>query len=268
MSRSILLSLWPRCKQGVPAYLAHSSWIPGEQAVFSFLSYGWKSFVTSGSNLKSNPIFFNGDSAPNLTSGGRIISSLVVERLPIVTPEEEPWETEYREWQARVRRRRKELPPELTEVDKGTAEDTGREEESWKPASRTTEADTSGDVRTTWRRLDRRLFLLVKDRETGEWGFPSTEHRDGETIRATAERNMQLTVGDVKCYFVGNAPCAHFRQPSGDTQFFSKVQLLQWEAKPASSTAAEDFVWVTREEVKEYISDEKLQALAADMLSP
>eukprot|EP00191_Tetraselmis_sp_GSL018_P009783 CAMPEP_0177613342 /NCGR_PEP_ID=MMETSP0419_2-20121207/21894_1 /TAXON_ID=582737 /ORGANISM="Tetraselmis sp., Strain GSL018" /LENGTH=68 /DNA_ID=CAMNT_0019109973 /DNA_START=285 /DNA_END=490 /DNA_ORIENTATION=+ len=55
---------------------------------------------------------------------------------------------------------------------------------------------------------------------------------------------------------------------AGDTQFFSKVQLLQWEAKPASSTAAEDFVWVTREEVKEYISDEKLQALAADMLSP
>jgi len=166
------------------------------------------------------------------------------------------------------------LPEDFTDVDRSSAQEEGEEaedmKETWTPASRTTQADEEGNKRAIWRKLDRRLFLLVRNKQSKAWEFPSVDHADGETIRATAERNMQLTAGDTKCYFVGNAPCGHFARPSGDTQFFSKVQVLdiQKDISLANTSGADDFVWVTSDEVCEFIEDKGLQDLCRGMLSP
>ena len=77
-------------------------------------------------------------------------------------------------------------------------------------AKRTTENDESGNRRTTWRRLDSSLFLLVKkDREEHAWQFPQGgwEEEDGSSLRVTAEREFREECGDhMPRYFVSNAP--------------------------------------------------------------
>lgn len=59
--------------------------------------------------------------------------------------------------------------------DISTEEEIRRMQE-WEPEPRETHADTTGDASTAWRRLDRRLVLLVKHSD-GKWGLPIAEHR-------------------------------------------------------------------------------------------
>ena len=79
-------------------------------------------------------------------------------------PEVPEWETEYLEWKAELRNRgNKELPEEFTR-GKTTyeAEDGEGAAQQWQPAPRETEADVAMDTKSLRRRLDQRLFLLVR----------------------------------------------------------------------------------------------------------
>ena len=79
-------------------------------------------------------------------------------------PEVPEWETEYLEWKAELQNRgNKELPEEFTK-GKTTyeAEDGEGAAQQWQPAPRETEADVAMDTKSLRRRLDQRLFLLVK----------------------------------------------------------------------------------------------------------
>eukprot|EP00873_Tetraselmis_striata_P019503 jgi/Tetstr1/439767/TSEL_028181.t2 len=243
-----------RVAQAAPRCTAASGWHMGR-------SFGEVGASTAGSRNAAT----QGSSATS-----KVISSLVVERLPWITPEPKDYEVAYQEWQATLVSKYKILPEEFTDVDKSTATEDGDQEtevDSWEPASRTTEADETGDVRTTWRKLDRRLFLLVKNKSTQEWGFPSVENEEGETLRDTAERNMKALAGEeVKCYFVGNAPMGHLPLSSGGAQFFNKVQIMQDDFALEPSSGADDRIWVTKEEIADYIKDTDLCELTSRML--
>ena len=84
--------------------------------------------------------------------------------LQVIMPEVPEWEPEYLEWKAELQNRgNKELPEEFTK-GKTTyeAEDGEGAAQQWQPAPRETEADVAMDTKSLRRRLDQRLFLLVK----------------------------------------------------------------------------------------------------------
>lgn len=81
-------------------------------------------------------------------------------------PEASEWETEYLTWQHKMHsREKKELPEEFT-TEKMVIEQEGGEGGvgRWQPAPRETEADIAMDTRSLRRKLDQRLFLLVKEK--------------------------------------------------------------------------------------------------------
>lgn len=81
-------------------------------------------------------------------------------------PEPPEWETEYRTWQHEMHSREKKVLPEEFTREKTVIELEGGEGgvRRWQPAPRETEADLAMDTKSLRRKLDQRLFLLVKDK--------------------------------------------------------------------------------------------------------
>lgn len=141
-----------------------------------------------------------------------------------------------------------------------------------------TPADARGDVRTMKRRLRDKLVLIVKggggsggggSSSGGRWQFPAAEHREGETIRATAERALRQTIGLPPLFFIGNAPMAHLEEEEKDggkkaaaaattTTFFHLAQVLNdpWEVELAREGGAVDYAWVAPDELDKYLGKE------------
>lgn len=204
----------------------------------------------------------------------RLFVGMVVERLPRVLPAVPAWEAEYDSWAAELRQGRlRELPdalaaPRKAEDDEG-AEGGAGVGDAWAPAPVATAADEAKDVRSTRRALADFLFLVVKDKRTGRWGFPTAPHEEGETARATAERALAASLADgaVETYTVGNAPCGHIAEAEGTGAplFFYRASFLDGEVRLASGGAAKDFAWLTKAELKEYL-DEPQAELCQTML--
>ena len=79
-------------------------------------------------------------------------------------PEVPEWEADYLGWKMELENKgNKELPEDFT-TGKTTyeSEDGEGATQQWQPASRETEADVAMDTKSLRRRLDQRLFLLVK----------------------------------------------------------------------------------------------------------
>ena len=99
-----------------------------------------------------------------------------------------------------------------------------------------------------------------------DWPFPQVENSAGETTRQTAERALKETIQDgPQTYFVGNAPMGHVEQSSYKA-FFHKAQLITGQATLREGGEAVDYVWVTKDEVPNFISDKATQTLLSDML--
>ena len=175
-----------------------------------------------------------------------LIANMIVERLPVVTPEPEAWEVEYRSWSEERRAKfLRELPNDLVDP----------EESQFSPASRETPADVSGDARTLKRKLDQFLFLVVRDAATNAWGFPRLVNpEDGATtMRATAKAAMDACVGDsIETFLVGNAPAGHWPEPTtpgaaggeGGTNFYHRAQWLEGDLRLTEKYS--DFKWLTK----------------------
>jgi len=182
-------------------------------------------------------------------------------------PEVPEWEVEYAEWREKfVTRRMKELPKEFIDQKVNMEEPAGQGiGNSWQPAPLETAADRSGDRRTTNRRLDKRIFLLVQ-RENG-WEFPNVALQAGETTRRGAERALAETLGSegFQPYFVGNAPAGHVVLSSGGTMVFHRCQLIKGKPAPKGSDC-KDFVWVAKDELAHYVKDAVTLELLEKML--
>ncbi len=138
------------------------------------------------------------------------------------------------------------------------------------------------------RKLGERLLLLVKHvapapGTSSGWGFPTVQHREGETVRAAAERALREAIGPAAVFFIGNAPMGHLEVgPSpasasggaaaaaapahGDMVFFLLAQVVNdpWEVQV--SAGAELHAWVTKSELEQYLLDAHLLDLANRML--
>lgn len=198
----------------------------------------------------------------------RLFGACVLERLPVIMPEVPEWETEYLGWKAELQNKgNKELPEEFTK-GKTTyeSEDGEGAAQQWQPAPRETEADVAMDTKSLRRRLDQRLFLLVKTKGDSSWQFPQAESSAGETMRQTAERALKETIQEgPKTYFVGNAPMGHVDQ-SSSRSFFHKAQLIKGQAALKQGGQAVEYAWVAKDEMPQYINDQETQTLLSKML--
>ena len=214
-----------------------------------------------------------------------VLGGVLFVRMPLVLPPKPQWETEYldwqREWHASKGRHR---PwPEWLETGEGQAQGRGQaagaaggaegeDDERREAAPLEQEADRTGDRRTTRRRLDAHLYLLLKGKQSERWFFPSVRHEARETLRQTCERALGTYVDDkgIETFFVGNGPCGVLpaataaagdasvtATPDGDAEasvFLVPVELIKGTPKIAKAAAGEvsDFAWVAKDEMAEY----------------
>ncbi|XP_040270109.1 39S ribosomal protein L46, mitochondrial isoform X1 [Bufo bufo] len=140
-------------------------------------------------------------------------------------------------------------------------------EQKWKQmklAPRVTEADEKNDRTSLNRKLENNLVLLVKEKIGNEdiWMFPQIEWVAGETMRQTAERALSdLSDNRVEAHFLGNAPCGFYKYKFPKTMrnedivgakvFFFKA-LLKGKSS-LTNQKKRDYVWVCKDELKDYL---------------
>ncbi|KAJ1666454.1 hypothetical protein EV178_002241 [Coemansia sp. RSA 1646] len=132
---------------------------------------------------------------------------------------------------------------------------------------RETKADAAGDLRSLERKLDRTLYLLVKDsKKEGQWVFPQGAVEAEEALHQAARRSLRSACGgNMDVWTVGCGPVGHHEAGDRTTTFFIKGHILRGQAKP-DSTLASDFKWATREEIESAVSPEYWRSVK-DMLS-
>jgi large subunit ribosomal protein L46 len=198
----------------------------------------------------------------------------------------------------------KTLPPAITE-DKKAREGAGDDAATqWRPASRETEADRSGDRRSLRRRLDQRIFMLVRQKGAkqgstsgpaphGGWSFPIAEPEKDESTRLAAERALSEALAPdarMQRFFVGNAPAGHAelavegttsfkgeghgegdertceKADEGRLLFFHRCQLIKGQPALRAGGPYTDLAWVARDELGDYIKNQTLLDLLHKML--
>ncbi|KAM3927439.1 large ribosomal subunit protein mL46 [Leptodactylus fuscus] len=140
-------------------------------------------------------------------------------------------------------------------------------EQKWKQmklAPRLTEADEKNDQTSLNRKLENNLVLLVKEKIGNDdiWMFPQIEWMAGETMRQTAERALsKLSENHIEAHFLGNSPCGFYKYKfpkimrsedvMGAKVFFFKALL---KSKTLLSNKKKgDYVWVSKDELKDYL---------------
>lgn len=157
-------------------------------------------------------------------------------------------------------------------VPKQTAQDFEdiciKEAKNYEAASRTSDADIKNDRHSTQRKLDSSLVLVINQKLGNEfkWALPQAIHKEGETLRQTAERALQqvATFHD-QVQFMGNAPVGYYKYKypkairgngvCGAKVFFFKAILLNHEDSLVvnKSDIISDYLWLTHSELEEVL---------------
>ncbi|EPE10341.1 50s ribosomal subunit l30 [Ophiostoma piceae UAMH 11346] len=128
-----------------------------------------------------------------------------------------------------------------------------------RPQPRKTEADAKNDAQRLDRKLDRTLYLVVKNQD-GTWGFPTADVGGDESLHETAERALEEAVGtNMNTWTVGRVPIAHFVRPVEPAEkknitsvktFFIKGRIMAGQANIEDNTlGVTAFKWLTKEEL-------------------
>ncbi|XP_063301701.1 large ribosomal subunit protein mL46 [Pelobates fuscus] len=134
----------------------------------------------------------------------------------------------------------------------------------FKTAPRVTETNVKNDKSSLNRKLENNLVLLVKEKIGNEeiWMFPQVAWECGETMRQTAERAIaNLSDNSIKAHFLGNAPCGFYKYKfpksvrtednTGAKVFFFKA--LHKSGDLSAIKKGGDYVWVSKDELKDYL---------------
>ncbi|KAF9937346.1 54S ribosomal protein L17 mitochondrial [Modicella reniformis] len=145
---------------------------------------------------------------------------------------------------------------------------------------RITDADRKNDVSSLERALQRTLYLIVKkSRDQHAWQFPQGGVRVCENLQEAAGRELQEECGkNMDLWYVGRAPIGHYNYShpkdyqkgssaivTGTKVFFMKAHIFAGQVQ-VDNMEIVDFAWVTKQEMKDYVSPEYYEAVK-DMLS-
>uniref|UniRef100_A0A8D8Y964 Large ribosomal subunit protein mL46 n=1 Tax=Cacopsylla melanoneura TaxID=428564 RepID=A0A8D8Y964_9HEMI len=134
------------------------------------------------------------------------------------------------------------------------------------PANRITKADKENDNKSTHRKLDKHLVLLLNEKlgDKLHWILPFGKRLDGETMRQTAERVLAEKFNKtIQARFYGNAPCGFYKYKYpkslqaetnilGAKVFFFKAEYLDGDVKDKKL----EYTWACREELNELMLDD------------
>ncbi|KAI9803257.1 MAG: hypothetical protein M1825_002048 [Sarcosagium campestre] len=145
-----------------------------------------------------------------------------------------------------------------------------------KLTSRVTEADRQGDERSLNRKLDRTIYMLVKD-EAGRWRFPAAPLLRSESLQRAAERILVQNGGpNMNTWVIGHAPIGHFEftfpklrsvegntsMEAGEKTFFMKAKIMTGSPNLSDNKfGLTDFKWLSREEIQGAVSDRYWKAV-------
>lgn len=118
------------------------------------------------------------------------------------------------------------------------------------PNSRITEADKKNDTTSLIRKLDRTLYLMVKD-SNGGWKLPSFKVNESEPLHDAAERGLRDIGGvNMHTWTVSNSPCVYYNSNNNNNlkEFYIKSHIIHGQFKPQDKDTNE-FAWLTKEEV-------------------
>lgn len=218
--------------------------------------------------------------------------AMVLERMPIITPDLEQFEIDYIKLEEELEERfGVDLPNEYytdKEEDKAAEEaerllrerlgikDEKEQEMKREIMPRRSEADRTNNRRSLSRRMDLPLYMLVKKKgSTSErpWTFPEGPYEANFAPRAVAYRVFQQQAGkDIDIELLGNAPIGHVERvfekknpsdPHGEKLFFFRGLYMGGELELAPDI--EDYLWIAREELHEYVAPDVAE-LAQRML--
>ncbi|XP_054751408.2 large ribosomal subunit protein mL46-like [Lytechinus pictus] len=169
----------------------------------------------------------------------------------------------------------------LTALD---LEDIATEElAGFQVAPRLTGADERDERHSLDRELSNKLVLIVKCKmgKDSVWLLPYGNRAEGETMKNAAVRVLGDHADDsgaLRTHFMGNAPVGFYKQrypkavqeqtgKAGVKVFFFKAQYVSGIfEKKTDSPAVEDYLWVTQEELHQYLSEPYLQSIQKFML--
>ncbi|KAA8497807.1 39S ribosomal protein L46, mitochondrial [Porphyridium purpureum] len=207
----------------------------------------------------------------------KFASAVIFERGPIILPQPKPIEELYEENKFqhfnRFAARRDERLQPVSEMERDSFKANQKRGELFVPAPRITEADKTNDLRSLHRKLDRTLYFVLKRTETSEfYQFPQRVTGDDEKLRDSAEKALKAVLGDqkVQTYYTTYRPHAHLEysysaeyqkknQVHGVKIFFYPAELITGEVSKLRHGV--DFLWLTAEELKEYISPQYYKAV-------
>jgi hypothetical protein len=185
------------------------------------------------------------------------ILAALVERSPQLTPEPSPLERAQLEHSLRLETLHKSYPSAMTVAEEGPDQQRARlhtEALIEREASREGEGDRTGDMRSRDRRLSQRLYLLVQ--RDGAWGFPQGAWEPRESARDGLRRAVVASCGEeLDTHQMGNAPVGHLPLSSGDTLFLWRHLYV---AGDVDAEAQREYVWVTKDELSDYLEPELL----------
>jgi large subunit ribosomal protein L46 len=199
--------------------------------------------------------------------------AVILERCYVVLPDKEDWEIEYENMKTFLGQFGKEYPKELFDIDYDKPRPITDEEllamlpKGFTPAPRETEADKTGNVRTTNRKLKTSVYLTVQEDE--EWQLPTVTLLDDgkETFLEAAKRAVKEKVGDgVEFWCPSNCPWSVDMKAFPENQranglygtktFFMKVQYDEGVVSEQEMTV-QDFAWLDRREIAERFGEKQ-----------
>ncbi|PWY99027.1 hypothetical protein BCV70DRAFT_207244 [Testicularia cyperi] len=123
------------------------------------------------------------------------------------------------------------------------------------PLPRTTDADASNDVTSLQRKLDRTLYLVVKQKAASpSWSFPSKPltANTKENLHHVAPTSVTDLLGqNLDIWMVSNLPVALYRSAPDEKTYFMRGHVLAGNAELAKDQSQIDsFQWLTKEEIE------------------
>eukprot|EP00461_Guttulinopsis_vulgaris_P000878 UN00878 len=209
-----------------------------------------------------------------------VYSSMILERPPICLPIAPKWEVDwYMYRQSKLSENAWVLPKDLEDKMWGKHQ---LDKEDWPtPVPHITKEDKANNRKSLYRKLDEPLYLICKVQQDFNknlpdeiWMFPTTEVREGETVRSAAERTLFYHAGDLTHYTLGNAPIIyHDNELSAimkkDYPDAKKCKNFYMHAVYLGGGAVQlepdgeitDFAWVTQGELSEYFTSKHTEDL-------
>ncbi|GAA5844112.1 hypothetical protein JCM5353_001092 [Sporobolomyces roseus] len=138
-----------------------------------------------------------------------------------------------------------------------------------------TEADKKGDVKSLERKADRTVYLLLKKkRSQHQWQFPQGGVEGDESLVEAARRELVEETGpNMDVWSVGRVPAGaysypfpaeHIKKNPGKESarvFFMPMRVVRGQAVPNQKEGLVDYAWLTKEEIKEKVSEDYWNAV-------